>query len=180
MVEGSSEQSRNQFYMYAYIVLLPPLLPLCCVLLLLLLFFFLLRRHRVDTVCVRFHNRVPGPDTYFEVIIFVLFVRCCTTYECVCVYTCLLLCSVLLCCRCCSCCCLLLLFVIVCRMTKIVAEVHCIWFQCFLSLHSTRFISMQPLAVLSHLQRQFLPKIHNTILELYSRYYGHARSQGGC
>ena len=65
MVEGSSEQSRNQFYMYAYIVLLPPLLPLCCVLLLLLLFFFLLRRHRVDTVCVRFHNRVPGPDILF-------------------------------------------------------------------------------------------------------------------
>ena len=76
------------------------------------------------------------------IIKFVLFVRCCTTYEYVSVYTCLLLCSVLLCCCCCSSCCLRLLFVIVCRMTKIVAVVHCIWFQCVLSLHSIRFFSM--------------------------------------
>ena len=46
MIEVSPEQSRNQFYAYAYTVLLPPLLPLCCVLLLLLVL-FLLR----NTVC---------------------------------------------------------------------------------------------------------------------------------
>ena len=67
-------------------------------------------------------------------------VRCCTTYEYAFIYTChvflLLLCTVLLYCCCCSCCCLLLLFVIVYRMAKFVAVVHCIWFQCFLSLHS--------------------------------------------
>ena len=45
-------------------------------------------------------------------------------------------CVVLLYCCCCSSCCLLLLFVIVCRMVKFVPVVHCIWFQCFLSLHS--------------------------------------------
>ena len=53
-------------------------------------------------------------------------VRCCTTFEYVFVYTCLLLCIVLIYCCCCSCSCLLLLFVIVCRMAKFVPMVHCI------------------------------------------------------
>ena len=64
VIEVSSEQSRNQFYSYVYIILLPPLLPLCCVLLL-LLFLFLLRRRRV-----RFHNRVPGPDRLKSILVY--------------------------------------------------------------------------------------------------------------
>ena len=106
---------------YAYILLL-----LLCVLLLLCLFSL------QDTVC--------GFTTeYLDLIDYNLYtVRCCTTYEHVFVYTCLLLCSVLLYCCYCSCCCLLLLFVIVCRMAKFVAGVHCIWFQCFFT--QTRYI----------------------------------------
>ena len=84
------------------------------------LFFLVLLR---DTVC--------GLTTeYLDLIDYNYYtVRCCTTYEYVFVYTCLLLYtgSVLLYCCCCySCCCLLLMFFIVCRMAKFVPVVHCI------------------------------------------------------
>ena len=62
-------------------------------------------------------------------------VRYCTKYEYVFVFPCLLLSGVLLCC----CCCLLMLFVIMCGMAKSVPVVHCIWYQCYLSLIQTRF-----------------------------------------
>ena len=93
---------------------------------------------------------------------FILFVRCCTTYEYVFVYTCLLLlCSVLLYCCCCSSCCVLLLFVIVCRMATFVAVVHCIWLQCFRSLHSnTSFVPCAPWQYCRIYSVRFLPKIH--------------------
>ena len=127
-----------------------------------------------DTVC--------GFTTeYLDLIDYNLYtVRCCTTYEYVFVYTCLLLCSVLLYCCCCSCCCLLLLFVIVCQMANFVPVVHCsIWFQCFLSLHSnTIFFRCIPWQYSSCriFSVNFLPIMHI----IHPRYYGHARSQGGC
>ena len=92
-----------------------------------------------DTVC--------GFTTeYLDLIDYNLYtVRCCTTYEYVFVYTCLLLWSVLLYCCCYSCCCLLLLFVIVCRTAKLL-----LWFSAsdssvFFLFIQTRFFFNAPL-----------------------------------
>ena len=83
----------NREVSFIYIVLLALLLLLLCVLFLLFFSFCY-----VDTVC--------GFTTeYLDLIDYNYYtVRCCTTYEYVFVYTCLLLCSVLLYCCCCSCC----------------------------------------------------------------------------
>ena len=70
--------------------------------------------------------------------IITLFVRCCTTYEHVFVYTCLLLCSVLLYCCCCCCCCLsscagwqkLLLWFTVPGCSDLFLFIDTIYFQC--------------------------------------------------
>ena len=122
MIEVSSEQSRSQF-----ICIHSAAAVAAAAALLLLLPVFLLRRHRV-----RFHNRVPGPDYNYYTV------RCCTTYEHVFVYTCLLLCSVLLYCCCCCCCCLsscagwqkLLLWFTVPGCSDLFLFIDTIYFQC--------------------------------------------------
>ena len=111
MIEGSSEQSRRQFI---YILCAAgAAAPALCVVITYFFYFCY-----IDTVC--------GCVTeYLDLIDYDNFtVRCLTTDECVFVYTCLLLCSVVL--YCCYCSCLLLLFVIVCRTAKFVPVVHCI------------------------------------------------------
>ena len=108
-----------------------------------------------DTVCVRFRSRVSGPDRlYFDVY---FTARCYTTYEYVCVYYCLLLLCSVFC------------------YTAVAAAAAC-WVRCtsscarwlnlfpwfaasasgvFFLFIQTRFLSMYPLAVLSHLQGRF-------------------------
>ena len=96
---------------------------------------------------------------YLDLIDYHCTLRCCATYEYVFVYTChvllLLLCSVLQYWYC-----LLLLFVIVCRMTTLVAVVHFIGFQCS-SLHSnTIFFQCTPWQYCRIYSVDFLPMIH--------------------
>ena len=127
--------------LYAYIVLLPLVLLLCVVI-------------SVVSLCVTATACGSTTDYLDQIDCIYYAVRCCTMYERVFVYTCLLLCSVLKYGCCCSCCCLLLLLVIVCWMAKFVAVVHCMWFQCFLSLHSNTiyFQCTSWEYLLSHLQ----------------------------
>ena len=104
MIEVSSEQSRSQFCIHTHCAAGAAAAALCVVITVFFSFCY------VDTVC--------GFTTeYLDLIDYNYYtVRCCTTYEYVFAYTCLLLFSVLLYCCYYSCCCLLLLFVIVCRM----------------------------------------------------------------
>ena len=122
-------------------------------------FLFLLRRHRV-----RFHNRNLDLIDYNYYT-----VRCCTWYDYVFVYTCLL----------CVVCCYIA-FVAAAAVRHRVPGIKI----CFrgslhlipvLSISSFKHIFlMYPLAVLSQFQRRFF-----TYTIYHPRYYGHARSQGG-
>ena len=136
----------------------------------------------LDTVC-------GFPTEYLDLINFNYTLPCCTAYVrvCICVYlprifaaACCWCFSAVVCCYtvvcCCSCCCLLQ-FVIVCRVTKLVAVVHCIWFQCFISLDSNTicFQCTIPLSSTATLERRFFT-YNNMSYTLVN--HRHARSQG--
>ena len=153
----------GQSVLYAYIVLLPLLL-LCVVITYCCCFSFCY----VDTVC--------GFTTEYLDLLLIYCnytVRCCTMYDCI--FCCC--CSVVVCCYTAAMLLLLLLFIIVCRMTKFVVVVHCIWFQCFFLLIQTRFIFNVPLgSTVAFTASIFYLKYTHSI---HPRYYGHAWSQGG-
>ena len=115
MIEVSSEQSRSQFYIHKCCWRCR-----CCSVCYYCFFSFCY----VDTVC-------GFTAEYLDLVHYNYVVRCCTTYEYVFVYSCLLLCRVLDCCCCllllvAACCCLLLLAAACCCLLLLAAACCCL------------------------------------------------------